>query len=685
MSGVPFGPDMKQTYRSFLIAALVLAFAAPLAAHGGTYKPPGDVVPPGGTGGTPTPPDPPQPGTPPSTPPDSPDPSTPAPPGKPVTPPNQPKPLGNKPVSSSGPPPPDLSRWVYWWEFNKDRYLDLKTAVHDAAAATDAGSAAAGLSGGTGLIVTRAPDERQVQQVVMPALLAVLEDGDDRDMVSSAMVALARMRRAHERERVVAGIAARLDSPSQELRETAALSLGILGAPESIPVLSELALDTPAGRALVDDGRVDLRTRVFAIYGLGLVAERESAPEVQEHLAGILVRILLEDDSALKDLRVAAALAVGSTRPTDPGPTVDAISAYLAAGEDDVLVLAHLPHAMVRLIADLPAGDPLLARTVDELRAILEARRPDRPLLQSSVQALGLLVRLRGQVDDATASVLHQAFDHQLRKGRDHQAKGYAAISLAYLGAASATQHEPVLESLLRGMEEGNTRLRPWCGLALGIVGFEARALGEQLPAPAMDALRIRFAEVKVPERRAAYAIALGLAGDRSSIPALAAAMEDVRESSFRGYVAVSLGLLDARGEAQRLGDMVDDARRDPDLMRQGSVGLGLLRERSAVDRLIALLRPAEGKRLPRLAVLAGVASALGYIGDRTAVEPLLETVQDEQLTPLGRAFAVVALGMVADRSPLPWRNLYSADLNYRAGVSTLLDPAMGKGILDIL
>ncbi|MHC4837447.1 MAG: HEAT repeat domain-containing protein [Planctomycetota bacterium] len=676
---------MKQTYRSFLIAALVLSFAAPLAAHGGTYKPPGDVVPPGGTGAEPPTPVTPPGGPPPVTPPDGPDPVTP--PTPPPGPPTPPTPPGQRTggVTQHSPPPPDLSRWVYWWEFNKDRYLDLKTAVHDDAAATDAGSAAAGLSGGTGLVVTRAPDERQVQQVIMPALLAVLEDGDDRDMVSSAMVALARMRRAHERERVVAGLAARLDSTSQEWRETAALSLGILGAPESIPVLRELALDTPAGRALVDDGRVDLRTRVFSIYGLGLVAERVGEPEVQRHLAELLTRILLEDESALKDLRVAALLALGSTRPSDPTPAVDALRTLLEVEGDDVLVLAHVPHTMVRLTATLPASDPLVRRTVLDLRAIIEARRPARPLLQSAIQALGLHVRLHPDLEGADARILLETFAGQMRRGRDAQTKGFAAISLAYLGSASPPERQAVLEELLRGMDRGNTLLRPWCGLALGVLGFELKADGGLLPAPALEALRLRFAEVKVPERRAAYAIALGLAGDRESIPAIAAAVTDVRESTFRGYAAVSLGLLDARSETSLLADLVDDARRDPDLMRQGSVGLGLLRERFAVTRLVQLLRPEEGRPLPRLAVLAGVASALGYIGDRTAVAPLMATLEDDQLTPLGRAFAVVALGMVADKATLPWRNRYSADLNYRAGVSTLLDPTTGKGLLDIL
>ncbi len=83
------------------------------------------------------------------------------------------------------------------------------------------------------------------------------------------------------------------------------------------------------------------------------------------------------------------------------------------------------------------------------------------------------------------------------------------------------------------------------------------------------------------------------------------------------------------------------------------------------------------------LAKMSAVASALGYIGDRRTIDPLLDMLFDESLTDLSRAFAAVALGGVIDKEPLPWNSKIGVNMNYRAMVETLTDGA--AGILDIL
>ncbi|MBC8327822.1 MAG: hypothetical protein H8E31_03665, partial [Planctomycetes bacterium] len=82
---------------------------------------------------------------------------------------------------------------------------------------------------------------------------------------------------------------------------------------------------------------------------------------------------------------------------------------------------------------------------------------------------------------------------------------------------------------------------------------------------------------------------------------------------------------------------------------------------------------------------LSAAATAIGFIGDHRSVTPLADLLgNDRDFTPLGRAFAAVALGLVADKETLPWNSKIAEDLNYRAAVSTLRDQA-GTGILDIL
>ena len=120
-----------------LIFVTMLALPATTLAHGGKYRGPGDVVPPGARGGPTT-------GGP-----AIPGPITPGPraPGAPI--PAGPTTPGSAPggPSTGGPSAPgsgtgprtgprgiyigaDLSKWQFWWEFNKDPFINLKDAIH---------------------------------------------------------------------------------------------------------------------------------------------------------------------------------------------------------------------------------------------------------------------------------------------------------------------------------------------------------------------------------------------------------------------------------------------------------------------------------------------------------------------------------------------------------------------------
>ena len=77
------------------------------------------------------------------------------------------------------------------------------------------------------------------------------------------------------------------------------------------------------------------------------------------------------------------------------------------------------------------------------------------------------------------------------------------------------------------------------------------------------------------------------------------------------------------------------------------------------------------------------IASALGFIGDRRTISPLVKMLFNPELTEISRAFAAVALGGVADKEPLPWNSKIGTDMNYRAAVETLTNQV--NGILDIL
>jgi HEAT repeat protein len=84
------------------------------------------------------------------------------------------------------------------------------------------------------------------------------------------------------------------------------------------------------------------------------------------------------------------------------------------------------------------------------------------------------------------------------------------------------------------------------------------------------------------------------------------------------------------------------------------------------------------------VATQAAVSNALAYVGDQRSIEPLLAALFHPERTDLARAFAAVALGNAADKESLPWNAKLAAGLNYRAATSTLFEPSVGKGVLDI-
>ena len=79
------------------------------------------------------------------------------------------------------------------------------------------------------------------------------------------------------------------------------------------------------------------------------------------------------------------------------------------------------------------------------------------------------------------------------------------------------------------------------------------------------------------------------------------------------------------------------------------------------------------------LSVTSSAAKALGLIGDRSAIEPLREILDDQGANKLARAFAAVALGIIGEKSDLPWNSPISENYNYRAKVKAISE------VMDIL
>ena len=685
---------------ALLAAGSGLALPSPLHAHGGQYRGPGDTVPPGGTGSSPGGA---APGIAGPTGPGGTSPTTGAPgvrgPGGP----------GNSPsqggLTGGNDPGLDLSQWSFWWEFNKEPFLDLRQYLHAPGSVT--GSDAWFLGNGErsqGRDSLR-PSESQIRETVVPALLAALEHETNNDVVTGCLIALAKIGDPPGESGaspIGATIARYLADANQEISETAAIALGILGNPGEIESLVGVLEDRESGRRLLGRHEVPLRTRAFSAYALGLLGSRCVREEDRRTIVAALRQSLEAGDQRARDLPVACVIALGMTplaeleAPPGSAPElgrsaqVEHLLAFLADSSQPALVRAHAPTALARLLTgELPPDlhEALRTRIASALLESLSPRSKDPvEIVQSVALALGLLGT--NDLESPLDRSILEALTGLARNG-EAQSRSFALISLARVGArTAANSSDPeggldlVTKTLLHSLAEGKGQVPSWAGLACGVL---ARELASSRQAPSriaalQNAVRGALAEERSTERVAALAIAAGIMRDQEAAPELLKRLASLRDDGARGYVALSLGLMNAREALDEIQTVVGEARFRPELLKQASIALGLLGDKNAVSVLSDLLRSAKG-----LATQASVSSALGIIGDRRSVEPLVALLRNPDLTPSARGFAAAALGIVADRAHLPWNSSISRDLNYRASTSTLTDTGSGTGILDLL
>jgi hypothetical protein len=320
---------MKQLVLGLVILALV---ASTGFAHGGSYRGPSGEVPPNmrkpedppppDSGGTPTPPPEEDPGD--SHSPDDPNPGRPAPPPPDGDPggdpgrvpgkaPDAPGPgsgavTGPGGRKNSGPPPTTYDSWEFWWGYNKDAILNLKSRLmgSESRSSTEAGILSVGKGIGKSGSSTQAPTELAIQQRIIPSLERVLDDTDlNFDIRAGAVIALAKVG-STQSESIKGGIAKRLIDVMQNrngkqhfsVEESGALALGILQFKD------EAVLNALCDRITDKRAKGNPRTRAFALLALGLL-EVKSTDASYERVADTLTSTV-KSESTLKDLPVCA-------------------------------------------------------------------------------------------------------------------------------------------------------------------------------------------------------------------------------------------------------------------------------------------------------------------------------------------------------------------------------------------
>lgn len=620
------------------LLGLTLLLSETALGHGGRYRGPGPSVPPPGLGG---------PGT--------------AGPAGPQT----GGPVGGPATSRGGrgrtglrkAAGPDYTSWATWWEFNKHPYLNLRNRLASRQAVTGLGrngSAGEPVEGGS---FSARPTFNELKDRMLPVLRQLLKE-DDPDIVDSAVLALARVTPADQADLVTEDLKGALKHRHRSVQQAAILGLGILGQREMVPLLLEILNDTADGRKLlrIKQEIPDIH-RALAAVALGYLSDPRAISELQE--------IVKRTPDSRIDLKAGAILALGLFR-EGQFEIVPFLLDRLGDRRLSELIKAQIPVALARLGE---AAQPVLPR----LLKLVESKKTRNLVRESCILALGQLAA----PEDLEVV---KALTRLARKGNDQASANFAFIALGEIGARAAgdaARHGEMLNGLTRFLLRNLTRPRKqsqvaWAATACALLG-RGYAPDSKQRAQITSKLARSWKETRNPTQRGALAISLGLVEASSMGAELLAVLKDSGDRGLNGYLAEALGLMRYEPAAQDLLAILKNDN-DANYRMQLATGLGLMGDLEVSELLVKELA-----RARTLWVTSAVATALGNVGDRTAVAPLLELVQKERRPGLVRAFGAVALGLIGEKTPLPWNARVSVGANYMAAFFTQSE------IMDIL
>lgn len=558
--------------------------------------------------------------------------------------------MGRKKWSSGA----GFERWEFWWENNKDSFLAARRQRIGIGYRDEARRAAEGpvLEGEKAVATERlAPDV--TQRDIMPSLRKALRV-DDPDILDSAVLAIARMTRPEDASLVLEEIKSLLGSKHRSVRQSACLSLGVLRSPAAFSICCDLMADSPAGRRLTGQAKVSRLVRAFAALSLGLIGEKKAAP---------LLRLVIEkeDQKKQRDLIACAILSLGMiNRDDSEGESTRFLIELLHDSRFDPMLRAYAPIALHRLGNKAAVGS---------LAALLKNEKVNCWIRQSCAVALGQLAAIEdSDVIDLLMGIA--------ANGKDVQTRLFSFIALGQIGARDDdyARHQEMQKRIARFLlarivTPDRPQHRAWAALAGSIQAMKH----DSLKGPITKALREQFLKVKDPSEKGAVAISLGLLDDAAAAGDLYGELKTTRDATLQGYLCVSLALMNWTGATETIRHIASGTILFR-LRLQAATALGVMGDRNAVGTLLKMLENAQ-----TLSVAASAAKALGLIGDPRAVPLLQRVLTDPKANALTRAFAAVSIGMIGEKTDLPWNTVFSEDFNYRAKVDAIAE------VLDIL
>jgi HEAT repeat protein len=540
--------------------------------------------------------------------------------------------------------------WHYWWDYNKDRFLKLKTRLAAARAVqSESTEFFFGRRSGRAATDTDRPGPAYVRKFLLPRLLAALED-EVFEVRYRAAVAVGRVGAQEELPRLV-----RLLADKHELvREGATMGIALLQHPDARAPLLALLADGQAARRLLGGRKSTDELRGVAAVGLGLLANAHPGIDADGAMRNALIRQSL-DPAHDHHIPMACVVALGLFR--ENKETVRTIAEHLKkvskrSGAAE-WVRAQAVLAIGRLAeANAGATDP------DDI-AFLEDVLTNAGSAALRRSAALALASAAPDSDNPGSDAVVRALGRKLGKGKDRLTRCFAAIALGHMGGTRA--HQLLSSAIVREKQE----LQVYCALGLGIAcgALEAREGSDpELLRSGLQYLRVGFERMRSPDSKGGFAIALGIAGDGAAGPMLLEAYRDIRSTRFRSDCAVALGMVGHDAAAGMLLDAMNGKDSPPQLREHAAVGLGLMGSRQVVQPLVKALVKEKSHY-----ALTAITQAVGLVGDRSAIGPLTDMLDPARNPAHLRTYACWALGSLGDPRPLPALTPIRSNHNYHA------------------
>ena len=542
----------------------------------------------------------------------------------------------------------DTSSWWDWWTFHEEEFLllALRTRV---VRATDLASEC--LRGDLGNAFDGVTDWQRVERA-MPSLLSFTDAANPSALREAALEALSRMPEDADGRILAAlldGIAAR------DARCVEAAALGLARTAPSSGVLTALwmlAVGAEQGRTLLQRDEVPPQMRGLAVQGLVAQAARSRDVELRRRVLQWLKHEL--------DAAEASSPAVASAAITGIG-LLCSEQVVLASQGAEWLLAARLremradvrPHLLLALgrLGKVLVDDDL--RKACSMALLEEAAGGAMGAQRAAVLALGRMSR----ADDALAPASRAELLRLTHTSPDPITRYCAVLSLAAIAIADPVAERaagtPIVRALLEGMQAGHGEERAWHILALGMLEHHSVLYaGGQVHLVQAELLEA-FLRTRSPEPAAACALALGLFRDRGQSEQIRDRMERTASSALLRAGAPALGLLGDRSQIPYLRALMADSAHEAETMRAAAIGLTMLGDFEVVPQLLRTLQECAGSSSLERSLRA--CEVLGVVGDRRAVEPLIELLAAPDTQPVVRVAAIRALGKVCSGAQPAW------------------------------